>query len=70
MGVAAFGQVRSDAVSFTACSLLISADNSHWGAYTGASPVRDEEAAGSNPATRPSSQAMTDQPMSWPFSIE
>src|SRR5215472_4044245 len=32
--------------------------------------VRDEEAAGSNPATPTSSKAMTHQPESWPFVIE
>jgi len=32
--------------------------------------VRDEEAAGSNPATPTSSKAMTQQPESWPFVVE
>ena len=51
MGVTASAQVRSDAVSMTASGFLTSADASHQVACTRASAVRDEEAAGSNPAT-------------------
>ena len=51
MGAAACAQVRSDAVNLTVRNSLISADTSHRLGYTRASPVRDEEAAGSNPAT-------------------
>jgi hypothetical protein len=47
MGVTVSAQVRSDAVSMSACSFLTSADVSHQVACTRASAVRDEEAAGS-----------------------
>jgi len=42
--VTASAQVRSDAVSMTACGFLTSADISHQVACTRASAVRDEEA--------------------------
>ncbi len=58
MGVTVSAQVRSDAVSMSACSFLTSADVSHQVACTRASAVRDEEAAGSNPATPTSSKGL------------
>jgi hypothetical protein len=51
MGAAVRGLVRSDAVSEAACSVLSRADTSDQPACTDVSVVRDEEAAGSNPAT-------------------
>jgi hypothetical protein len=51
MGAATRVRVRSGAVSVTTYNTLTSADTSHQAGYTRASAVRDEEAAGSNPAT-------------------
>jgi hypothetical protein len=51
MGATARGPVRLDAVSRAACSALSRIDTSEQPACTRARAVRDEEAAGSNPAT-------------------
>jgi hypothetical protein len=51
MGAAARGRVRLDAVSVTACGALSRADTSDQPTCTCVRAVRDEEAAGSNPAT-------------------
>jgi hypothetical protein len=51
MGATARGPVRLDAVSRAACSALSRIDTSDQPTCTRARAVRDEEAAGSNPAT-------------------
>ena len=51
MGAASFRQTRSDAVSLAVRASLSWADMLKQGTRTPARPVRDEEAAGSNPAT-------------------
>ena len=58
MGAATCAQARSGAVSLDVRSFLTSADISHRLGYTRAGPVRDEEAAGSNPATPTSLEGM------------
>jgi hypothetical protein len=58
MGAAKDVQVSSDAVSVTAFSLLTSQDFAHLATCSCASAVRDEEAAGSNPATPTSSEGI------------
>jgi len=51
MGATTRGPVRLDAVSVTACDVLSRVDTCDQPACTCACAVRDEEAAGSNPAT-------------------
>ena len=58
MGATARGPVRLDAVSRAACSALSRIDTSEQLACTRARAVRDEEAAGSNPATPTSSEGI------------
>jgi hypothetical protein len=50
-GAASLAHVRPDAVSLTAHSVLTSAYIPHQVCYSNVCAVRDEEAAGSNPAT-------------------
>ena len=52
------GQFRSDAVSLTVHSALTSTYIPHQLRYSNVCVVRDEEAAGSNPATPTSSEGM------------
>ena len=58
MGAVACGPVRLDAVSVAAYSVLNRANTSYQPACTAVSVVRDEEAAGSNPATPTSSEGI------------
>ena len=58
MGATTRSPVRSDAVSVTAYSVLSRANTSYQPACTGVRVVRDEEAAGSNPATPTSSEGI------------
>jgi len=58
MGAARLAHVRPDAVSLTAHSVLTSAHIPHQVCYSNVCAVRDEEAAGSNPATPTSSEGM------------
>jgi len=51
MGATIRGPVRLGAVSVTACDVLSRVDTSNQPACTCVCAVRDEEAAGSNPAT-------------------
>ena len=51
MGATTRGPVRLDAASVTACGVLSRVDTSYQPTCTGVSAVRDEEGAGSNPAT-------------------
>jgi len=55
MGAAKEAQVRSEAVSVTAYSVLSRSNTSYQPGCTGVSVVRDEEDAGSNSATLRSS---------------
>ena len=52
------GQMRSDAISLTAHSALTSSYVPHQVRYSNVCVVRDEEAAGSNPATPTSSEGV------------
>ena len=52
------GQLRSDAVSLTVHGALTSTYITHQVRYSNVCVVRDEEAAGSNPATPTSSEGM------------
>ena len=61
--------MRSNAVNVAVHNALTSAYIPSQVCYSNVCAVRDEEAAGSNPATPTSSQAMTHQPESWPFLI-
>ncbi len=63
---ASSAHVRSDAVSLTARSALTSPYISHQVCYPNVCAVRDEEAAGSNPATPTSSEAMSGD-RTWPL---
>ena len=58
MGAASFRQTRSDAVTLAVRASLSWADMLKQGTRTPACPVRDEEAAGSNPATPTSSEGI------------
>jgi hypothetical protein len=62
--------MRSNAVNVAARNTLTSAYILDLVRYSNVCAVRDEEAAGSNPATPTSSTAMTHQPESWSFLIE
>ena len=65
-GVASRAYVWPDAVSLTAHSALTSSYSPNQVRYSNVCAVRDEEAAGSNPATPTSSQA-TSHHGTWPF---
>ena len=51
MGAEAFGQMRSDTLKEADRESVTCADTRELTSCTSAPPVRDEEAAGSNPAT-------------------
>jgi len=57
-GAASRAHVRPDAVSLTACSAPTGAYSPHQVPYSNVRAVRDEEAAGSNPATPTSSEGI------------
>jgi len=57
-GAASRARVRPDAVNLTVLSALTSAHNPHQVCCSNVRAVRDEEAAGSNPATPTSSEGI------------